>query len=383
MESNMATNFEKRIETEELVANVRGWAHTANAVELHDGRVFVVWSAGQFEDSEDMVIAGAVMNRDGTWDETQVALDRFEMDGETWIPWCPTVLAADDGSVHVFCMGNARSDYVFVPEPRSTVRAGFQMGDDGKNGLFHARLGDDLRCEEVRRLLPGETGFNVQGTPLHLQGGGWAVPYDSIPDSHSRFVVLDEEIDSYEKRGDIFCPPQSMEPSVVQCADGRVICYVRFHTPDWNWGRAVDGKEVQGHIWRTESEDECRTFSEPVATNLRNPSSGIDIALSSRSERLLLIFNDSYALRLPLCVGISDDLGRTFRVRDIETGLGEPVYGWPFANYEYNCHAYPKLLQTSNGIWHAFYTYRYDCIKHVWFDEDWLEGGRKVIGLDE
>ena len=58
----MATNHEKRITTEQLIGNVRGWAHTANAAELPDGRVLVVWSAGQFEDSEDMVIGGAVGN---------------------------------------------------------------------------------------------------------------------------------------------------------------------------------------------------------------------------------------------------------------------------------------------------------------------------------
>ena len=34
----MATNRDKRIKTEELIENIRAWAHTANAVELADGR---------------------------------------------------------------------------------------------------------------------------------------------------------------------------------------------------------------------------------------------------------------------------------------------------------------------------------------------------------
>ncbi len=160
------------------------------------------------------------------------------------------------------------------------------------------------------------------------------VPYDDH-NCHSSFVVFDEQIEAYEKRADLFCPPGSLEPSVIQLEDGRIICYMCFHPQNWNWTRAIEGKDVQGHIWRLESDDECRTFSEPMATNLRNPSAGIDIALS-RSGRMLITFNDSYALRLPLSVGISDDLGRTFRVRDVETGLGEPVYGWAFGNYEYN-----------------------------------------------
>ena len=128
--------------------------------------------------------------------------------------------------------------------------------------------------------------------------------------------------------------------------------------------------------------DDCRTWSEPVVTNLRNPNAGIDIALG-KSGRLLLTYNDSYLLRLPLCVGISDDMGKTFRVRDVETKLATPRFTWWFGNYTNNCYAYPKLIQTRDETWHLFYTHQYDCIKHVWFDEKWLEKGRKVIGLDE
>jgi len=302
------------------------------------------------------------------------------MDEETWIPWCPTVLLADDGTLHVFFMGNPLSEYVFVSKPRSTVRAGWLHGDQRKNKMFHARL-HDFRCKQVRMLLPAEPGVNTQGRPLHLKSGGWAVPYDACSNNHAHFIILDENIDTYEKRGDVYCPPGSLEPSLVQLSSGQIICYLRF-CPHWSWDKAMAGKEIQGHIWKTVSNDELRSFSTPVATNLRNPSGGIDIALS-KSGRFLLTYNDSYALRLPLSVGISDDLGKTFRVRDIETGLAEPVYGWAFANYIHNYHAYPKLLQTRDGMWHLFYTYHSECIKHVWFDEAWLEKGRKVIGLDE
>lgn len=360
--------------------NIRPWAHTANAVELPDGRVFVVWSAGQFEGSEDMVIGGAIMERDGTWQESHVVVDQFEMDGERWIPWCPTVLAAADGSLHVFFMGNPRSAYIFDPHPHASQRATWFMGDDRKNKMFHARLAD-FKSDEIRMLLPDEPGVNTQGRPLHLKSSGWAIPFDSMTTGHSHFLVLDEEINEYEKRGDIYFPPGSMEPSLVQLDDGQIICYVRFG-PSWHWGDGIAGREVQGHTWKTISNDECRTFSDPIATNLRNPNGAIDIALS-QSGRFLITYNDSYALRLPLSVGISDDLGRTFRVRDVQTGLSEPHYGWSFANFMYNCHAYPKLLQTSDEMWHLFYSHRYECVRHVWFEETWLEGGRKVVGLDE
>ena len=70
--------------------------------------------------------------------------------------------------------------------------------------------------------------------------------------------------------------------------------------------------------------------------------------------------------RVPLCVGISADEGQTWRVRDIESDVG--------------IFAYPKLLQSQDGIWHLFYSYDYRHIQHAWFEEDWLEGGRRVLG---
>ena len=380
----MALNHSGPFETAELIENVRAWAHTANAVALPDGGLFLVWSAGQFEGAEDMVVAGARMDKDGKWGKAHVVVDRFDLNGETWIPWCPTVLQAADGSLHVFFMGNPRSGHVFCPYPVSTVRAAWMLGDDRANRMFHARL-RDFKCEKVEMLLPEEQGVNTQGRPLHLRSGGWAVPFDSMTTQHQHFLILDEQVRFVEKRGDLFCPPGSLEPSVVQLPDGDVICYLRYCPRDGDWygGLVKDAKTPHGHVWKTVSHDECRTFSEPVSTNLRNPNAGIDIALSRSSGRFLITYNDSYTLRLPLCVGISDDLGRTFRVRDVEAGLAEPYYAWPFANYMRNCHAYPKLIQTPNGIWHLFYSHRMECIKHVWFEEAALEGGRKVMGLDD
>lgn len=338
----------------------------------------VVFSAGQFEASEDMVIACAVRNVDGSWQKTRVLLDRFEMDGETYIPWCPSILLADDGDLHLFFMGNALSGYEFDPQPHSTMFACWLQLDDNAIRMFHARV-HDLACGPPRLLLPDDRRINVQGRPLQLPGGEWVVPIDDMGTRHSHFVVFDRKLERYEKRGDLYADPGVLEPSLVRLPDGGILCYVRFFPP-WNWNKVPIGLEQHGYIFRATSSDECRTWSTPIETELPNPNSGIDINLG-RSGRLLLAYNSSHALRLPLCVGISDDLGRTFRVRDVETGLTDPRYTWRFGNYEINCHCYPKLHQTKDGIWHLFYSHRYDCIKHVWFEESWLEGGRKVFGL--
>ena len=75
----MALNHFGPIDTEEIIENVRAWAHTANAVALPHGGLFLVWSAGQFEGAEDMVVAGARMDKDG--------IEKAALVGQKAIQW--------------------------------------------------------------------------------------------------------------------------------------------------------------------------------------------------------------------------------------------------------------------------------------------------------
>jgi hypothetical protein len=228
------------------------------------------------------------------------------------------------------------------------------MRDISTSKLFFFVLGSEFTAGHPQ-AFSNERGLTVMGGARRLQSGRWVLPYDTYGQkgTHSRFFVSDENLENWEMRGDVFAEPGCHEPSVVQLPSGDILCYIRRHGFD-------------GHIWRAVSSDECRTWSGPVQTNLRNPNAGIDISLSRSSERLLITYNDSYRQRVPLCVGISSDEGKTWRVRDVESDVG--VYH------------YPKLLQTRDAIWHLFYGYDYRHIQHAWFDEDWLEGGRRVIG---
>jgi predicted neuraminidase len=108
-------------------------------------------------------------------------------------------------------------------------------------------------------------------------------------------------------------------------------------------------------------------LTEPVQTTLRNPHSGIDIQVDQK-DSIVIAYNDSHRNRTPLTLGVSGDRGVTWRCRDIEIEPGE--------------YSYPKLLQTENGNWHVFYTWRRQCIAHVEFDMDWLVSGRPVYGME-
>lgn len=359
----------------EPIQNIMPFGHAANAIELKDGWIFVTWYCGSYEGALDQRIAGAVRDQDGTWSPAKTVVGRFEFGGDEWVPEIGVPLQGPRGETRLYFWAvPVSSGFKLISNPcyvRVVGGAGpgaytagqttrFQTPvftrDISTSRLFFSILSSDLVAEHFQVFWP-EKGLTVMGAALRLQSGRWLLPYDTWGQSecrnHTRFLVSDKNLEAWETRGDVFAEPGCVEPSVVQLPSGDVLCYMRRRGKD-------------GHIWHAVSFDECKTFSGPFLTNLRNPDAGVDISLSRSSGRLLIAYNDSYRQRVPLCVGISSDQGQTWRVCDIESDVGS--------------FAYPKLLQARDGIWHLFYSYDYRHIQHTWFEEDWLEGGRRVLG---
>ena len=93
-----------------------------------------------------------------------------------------------------------------------------------------------------------------------------------------------------------------------------------------------------------------RTWSPLGATDLPNPSAGID-AVRLADGRFLLVYNPTRDNRRQLQVAVSSD-GRTWR----------PVVMLEDAPGEYS---YPAVIQTRDGRVHVTYTWRRERIKHV------------------
>lgn len=123
----------------------------------------------------------------------------------------------------------------------------------------------------------------------------------------------------------------------------------------------------QNRIVETWSQDGGRTWSEPEATGLPNPSAGID-ALTLPDGRHLLVYNHTSSLpderppagtRSELNLAVSDD-GTTWRAALLlERQPGE--------------YSYPAMIRTRDGLVHLTYTYRRSRIKHVVVDPVKLE----------
>jgi predicted neuraminidase len=79
-----------------------------------------------------------------------------------------------------------------------------------------------------------------------------------------------------------------------------------------------------------------------------------------RNGHLLLAHNDSETARTPLNIRRSVDGGKTWSSPLVlESNPGE--------------YSYPSVFQTADDLIHVIYTYRRYSIKHVEFNENWLE----------
>ena len=332
----------------EQIPNSRPSAHGCNACEFGDGSIWLLWYAGTREGVEDQRILGSRYSG-GIWSDPQVVVDHVRHEGQRWVPEVGAPLLEED-RLWVAFSAAPLSSFEYRPDRNAYLR-----------NLKHARLflaevdRRSLRAPSAAPILE-RSGEILQGKSVHLADKQWLLQCNSYDPQgrHSASLVVGTPGKHWALRRELTCDPGCLEPSVAQFSDGTLVCYARYAGYD-------------GCIWRTESPGGVEGFTEPVQTTLRNPHSGIDIAVDDQ-DRMLVAFNDNHRLRTPLTVGISEDRGRTWRCRDVEVAEGE--------------YSYPKFLQTSEGTWHLFYTWRRQCIAHVQFDPDDVLSGRPVFGLD-
>jgi predicted neuraminidase len=114
------------------------------------------------------------------------------------------------------------------------------------------------------------------------------------------------------------------------------------------------------------TKDAGGSWSEPQTLNLPNPDSAVDAILLS-DYRILLAFNDSVQNRENLRLAISNDRGADWvRIATLESTQGEK-------------YSYPYMIRSQDGLIHLVYTWHRKRIKHVVFNEAWINAQMKRI----
>ncbi len=295
-------------------------AHCATLTQLPNGALLAAWFGGAYETAPDVVI---------------LAASRHPLD-KKWSQ--PRIIAK--------VTGHALGQPVFLLRPDGELWLFFNviMAQDWTSAQpYWQRSLDHGETWQAPESLLDYPGLMFRSRPVILPGRIILPVYDE-KSWQSLMLISDDQGQTWRLTAPLSTPNGNIHPCVVCLPNGHLLAYLR-------------PGGAGGVIWRSESFDRGETWSQPTATNLPNPNSGLDL-LRLQSGSLVLAFNNSNRQRTPLCVAWAkeDELWR--RPQTLEDAPGE--------------FSYPTLLQTNDEHIHLVYTYRREHIHHACFTEKWL-----------
>lgn len=359
-----------RIDTvEALIPNPYASCHAADLLKLPNGDLLCCWFAGSDEGNADISIVISRLNAGASAWTLPVKLS----DDPTRSEQNPSLFLAPGGEI--WAMYTAQT--ARTPETR-----------EGFNLQFTAEIRRKISTDNGVTWGPSETMFDRSGSFCRqkiqvLSSGRWIFGnWICFPDetrNGSDITVFQLSDDQGETWRSVEMPNSAgrVHANVLETAPGRLVCLLRSRFAD--------------RVYRSVSEDNGETWTEPQKTVLRNNNSSIS-AVRLQSGGLCLIYNDvSFNTdtsrtvwphqRCPVTIAISEDEGVTWPWRRIvEPGEGF-VGPWNDANnrrYEY-----PVIMQDSEGMLHCAYSWgTRRQIKYVEVTEAWVRGEKLVKGAE-
>jgi len=305
--------------------------HCSTIVELPNGDLLCAWYAGEHEAAPDVAVLTA-RKRAGApdWDDPVVVADT---------PGKP------EGNCVLFVNAVNRL-WLFY----GTIQGRLE-GPPGPGVRFASadqkyKTSDDLgRTWSEDVYLRKEWGYVFRCKPITLANGDIIIG-TGCNGENSRFLISADLGDSWFYTEQV-PGMRNQHPTIIQRQDGSILALLR----PWGEERAI-GKAI--------SQDNGRTWSAAVPTELPNPHAAVDM-LRLQDGRVVLAFNNNPNRRSPLTLALSHDEGETWPVRrEVETDEGE--------------FSYPAVVQDRAGLLHLTYTWRRTHIKQVCLELEWIEG---------
>ncbi|MBP8305256.1 MAG: family 78 glycoside hydrolase catalytic domain, partial [Phycisphaerae bacterium] len=307
--------------------------HASTIVETRSGLV-AAWFAGTHERHPDVGIR--VSRSDGRmWSASVEVANGLQPSGERHPCWNPVLFQPRSGPLMLF--------YKVGPSPGTWWGMVTTSEDDGRTWSPPRRLGDGPLgplCGPVKNK-PVQLPDGAILCPSSTESDGWRVHFEVTRDLGRTWQVVGPVHDGVEFA--------AIQPTLLVHPGGRLQALCRSR------------QDVVTQVW---SEDNGRTWGPMTATSLPNPSSGID-GVTLADGRHLLVYNHTVrnqpfpAARQMLNVALSVD-GRQWK----------PILILECAEGQYS---YPAVIQTSDGLVHATYTYNRETVKHVVLDPSKIE----------
>ncbi|MFG0267512.1 MAG: exo-alpha-sialidase [Rhodopirellula sp. JB055] len=325
------------VETQQFIYNEAPFpsCHASTICQTHDG-FLAAWFGGKREGAKDVSIW--VSDHDGkSWSTPRKVADGVQNDGSRHPCWNPVLFQSPSGVTWLFIKVG--------PSPKDWWGEVLFSDDGGKTFRDRTRLPEGvlgpIRCkpeliDDGKTLLCGSStehdGWRVHFERLMLTGEANA---EAVSETHwDRGEAIHD--------GKEFA---AIQPTILRLEDGRLRALCRT---------------MQSVIVQTDSDDNGRTWTKPISTDMPNPNSGIDV-VTAKDGRHWLISNplpskeNGWGGRSRLTLSVSTD-GENYR--EIAVLENEPKGEF----------SYPAIIQAADGKLHMTYTWKRKKIKHVVFD---------------
>ena len=391
-----AGDAKPRFETRFVSGGETPQTHAPSLVELNDGGVRAFWFAGSREGAKDVEIHTAVFHPGrAVWRGespvasragTQRSLRRYIRKLGN-----PVAVRAANGRIRLF--------YVTV-----------SVGGWGGSSVTMTTSADDGKTWTPARRLITTPFFNlstlVKGTPFLYDDGTLGVPvYHEMIGKFGELLRLDKTGAVIDKQR-ISSGRYSLQPVVLAQSNRNAIALMRYA-----------GGRSPKRVLRVSTDDGGRHWSHPEKSALSNPDAALSGVVLS-DGRVLVVLNDIESGRDQLSLVASRDGGATWKtvitledqtgfrdqpldrarylettealVKDSDATVPDPAaYARAAAvqmcrgekcGFEFS---YPYLIQARNGEFHLVYTWNRSFIKHVRFNQAWLDRRLGETGNDQ
>jgi predicted neuraminidase len=288
--------------------------HATTIVEAEDKSLVSAWFAGTAESKPDVCIWSA-RNVEGKWTAPLKVAE-----GTPHPCWNPVLFQPREGPLLLF--------YKVGPSPSTWWGMLKTSNDNGLTWSEATKLPDGIIGPVKNKPVQLADGTILSGSSTEHQG--WRAHFERSTDNGKTWEFIGPVNDGRAIG--------SIQPSILKLGGANLLAL---------------GRTKQKQVFQIASADNGKTWGEMSLTDLPNPNSGTD-AVTLADGRHLLIYNHTPKGRSPLNVAVSTDIKSWNAALVLETEPGE--------------YSYPAIIQTSDGLVHATYTWKRKLVKHVVID---------------
>jgi hypothetical protein len=373
--------FEQQFASSGITARV----HAPSLVELSDGRLLATWFAGSREGAKDVEIHGAYFDPNrANWSASfTITNPTLTQQSRRYIRKVgnPVITTGPDGQLWLF--------YVSV-----------SIGGWSTSQINLIKSADLGASWSLPKHLISSPAFNlstlVKGTPFLYQDGTLGLPaYHELAGKFGEILHIspDGDVIGKDRLADGHF---SLQPIILIEDELRANIYLRYAAEKDPYHLLTQSTESGGKQW-----------TRPKQIPILNPNSALTGVRDAK--KMLLVLNDTDDWRDRLSLELSLDSGRTWmnpfvfedrsaltvnhpskerflqhlgddlkkmgitesnRFKKLQQQIGNQVCKGTRCTFQYD---YPYMIRGKDGIYHLLYTWNRGLIKHIRFNDAWLE----------